>query len=202
MNQREMNTSRWYRLLLAGLLVMLSVVLMAGTAFARYRTDLNRASLLLQTRPITYLYLLGPADGLGGYDPLPTSWNLNLDSRELDFSVTNGKTRQEYPDSDMTFQVSVFLTEETDRDFQLFLRTEDDSLYQSRAEAIVPDSPLYDQVGPGWIYRFYDASGVEYAGLLEGGKHTACGLTLICQGDLEDAELALLQMQVVSVRTE
>ena len=200
MSRRESNISR--RLVLAVTLAAMAMTLAmtAGMAFGRYRTELDRVSMLFQTKRSYYIYLNGPERADGGYDPLPGNWELTQHRGELEFTVANGAQQEEFPDVDMSFQVSILLTQAVEEDFVLQLET-GDAVYEGRVTPIEPGSPAYAQVGQGWIYRFYDEKGREFTGLLEGEKHSAFSATLVCQGTLTQAELTMLQMQITAVDT-
>ena len=203
MRQRKSNIAYWSRLGLTILLLMMSLVLTIGTAWGRYRTELDKAVYLFQPKEISRVYLWGK-EGIDGYEQLPGTWTLTNSGNEMPFIITNGTSHEDYTSDDLDFNISVVVMSgvQGDENLMLYLQLdEDETIYQAVATEIEENSVMYKQVGPGWIYRFYDQEGEEFSGVLEGGALSEFSAKLICEGFLAQPDSSLLQIQVTAANS-
>lgn len=189
MGRRKSNTAI---LSMAILLVALSLVMTVGTAWGRYRTEISD-KLNFQQKEISSIYLSG------GDTQLPGTWALTSGGGELPFTVANGTSAEDVASQDLTFAVRVAAKEGVGDKFSLSLRLDDKTIYEGKASEIKPNSTMYKEFGPGWIYRFYDEEGVEFTSVLKGGELSKLSATLVCTGTVKDSDTSLLQIMVTAV---
>lgn len=193
MERKQSNIGTWYRLGFAALLVVACIMLAAGTAFARYRTE-REGELFIQTQAPSYVYLGGVFNGeftAGG-----GNWQVNDEGKpQLQFMLSNqGMTETAAPGDQEVFLrvlVSEGIGNET---LQLILTTPEGENVMGEAVPVGKNTPLYLQFGAGWIYTFRDANGEELTWKLEGGQRSEVIMTLTANyATMPDATLIQLQ---------
>lgn len=209
MNQRKLNTSSWYFLGLAALLLIFSLVASTGTAQARYRTE-ARGNITFEARKSVSVYL-----GKVEYSENTTEgkfvqtneggWERNEDgSLQLDFAVANGTSHASFEEEDQQVYIRLvsslgIQSEEDDITLTLTFPSADDpeELEQVEAKAIqiVPGSALHTTFGEGWVFRFME-DGEELAWNLQGGELAYIEMGLTLEGaTMNDASLLQLQIE-------
>lgn len=192
------------RIPLTAVFLALSLTLIVGTAWGRYRTDGIYGDITLQSRPSAEVYLYSSKDENGAYVPLTDHWQVAAgggSSLPLLVSNSDGGTP---PERDVTFSLRLAATEGIGAgeswSISLHVNEADGSIsvYSGAAQAIAGNTQLYQQFGNGWVYRFYDVSGSEVEFTLPGGAVSEWYGKVVCNQTAEDSDPALLQLQVIA----
>ena len=193
MNVRKSNIGTWYRLALATLAVVLCVILAAGTAFARYRTE-SEAEIAIQAQAVSYVYLGGVFNG--EFTAGSGNWQNNDEGNpQLQFMLSNQGVAEAAAPGDQEVWLRVLVSETLgNQGLQLVLTTPDRKNIMATPTPIGKTTPLYQQFGPGWIYTFQDTNGEELTWELDGGVRSEVTMTLTALCDIVP-DTSLIQLQ-------
>lgn len=190
------------RIPLIAVLVVLSLTLLVGTAWGRYRDELY-GDITLQTRQPTGVYLYGDKDE-SGYTQLTDHWQVAAgggSSLPLLVSNTDGTF---VPQRDIRFSLRLAATQGIGAgeswSLSLYVTGADGSVsvYPGVVQAIAGDTELHDQFGDGWICRFYNTDGSEVEFTLPGNAPSEWYGAVVCNQTTGDSDPALLQLQVIA----
>ena len=165
-------------LLLCGLALML-LVSAVGVSYARYRIEQTENIAYTAGAPAqVYLGKMGvSANNKPVFDPDALgAWETVGGEAKLEFAVANGTTTKRYAKEDLTFSVRLTgglgLGSAEAISVTLHIPQEEgqEQTVAGTAMRILPDSPLFNMYGEGWVYRFLTEDGQEYVLPLEGGK--------------------------------
>lgn len=180
------------RMGLAIFLLLLSLAAAVGVSFARYRADHSQSLYFMVQKPgRIYLGNMATMDepNILTFDHRAVgSWKPVDDSLQLELTVANGTSAQDYPREDQSFSVqlvgSLGLWDGTEvADVTLRVRKEgayDD--FRGTAARIRQGSPLYQTYGDGWVYSFLSENGEEMSWSLEGNRFSRVDMTVILAG--------------------
>lgn len=219
MNQRKLNSSRWYALGLAVVLAAGCMLLSVGTAFARYRLDSERLIPFVSRIPVQVA--LGILDEGGVFDPAgEIAWTEEVltegegdeartrDVYRLTFAISNYQDLVAYDSEDMLVRVrllgsldaysgtsggTVVLTDGT------LLEDGTERQVTATVTPIGEDTALYYAFGKGWVFQFLDEYGRELTWQLEGGKLSCRQLRITLDASAVSGA-SLLQLQVSGER--
>lgn len=164
---------------ITAVLLVLTAVGAVGVSYARYRYD--------QTETLTYIagqpaqVYLGKMTVSANNKPLfdPTAvgaWETVDGISKMEFTVANGTTTKRYTANDIVVSVRVTgglgMGSAAAAPITLHIPQEEgeELTVVGQAERIMPDSPLFNVYGEGWVYRFLTPEGEELQLPLEGGK--------------------------------
>ena len=183
-------TTEYIRQWLPPVVVMLlcSVLLLGGT-IAHY--EKRSSGTISMTYPAAGQVRLCGKEGAGS--PLG-GWQIEENLHTLDFLLTNGDPEGHCTyDQRVTLRVRATVGLDYAGSCIVTLRdTTTDTEYTAVAEEIAEGTTQYAMYGPGWVFRFYDASGAELTWLLPGDSLQTRGMRLTVNGTA--AEPALLQL--------
>lgn len=200
MRRNEFNISARSRLALSVIVIVLSLVLVVGTAFARYQTDITG---VLNYSAKAYAIFL-----CRGYDAAndaiiegESSWVSSKGRNTLSFCVSNGKSRASY--SADSQQIYIRLNAALSIEFgegaevSIIVPTGEGPAesYLGVATPIEDNTPLYNSFGAGWSFIFVDDTGEEVSWKLQGGDLSILSATVIVDG-VELKDPMLMQIQV------
>ena len=173
---------------LSVLLITGICIAMLGTAWARYQKSMSQDLDFVVRKPGTFQIL-----NTDGRNSTPDNWIQNEDgSITYSFLVTNQEHSQDL-NYYLRLATTVALCTE---DVTVSLITENangkDVTYAGVGEALKEDSVLYQQMGAGNLYRFYDKNGQEIIWMLEGSKDASQVYTIKVQGICEPALIELV----------
>lgn len=188
---------------LTAVLLVVSLVLIAGTAWGRYRDEVY-GDITLQTRQPTGVYLYGGKDETG-YTPLTDHWQVEAggggSSLQLLVSNTDGTF---VPQRDIRFSLRLAATQGIGAgeswSLSLHVTGADGSIsvYPGVAQAITGNTKLHDQFGDGWVYCFYNTDGSEAEFTLPGNAPSDWYGAVVCSETDPGGNPALLQLQVIA----
>jgi len=175
--------------------VVLSVAMLAGTAWARYQMT-KAYGMQYEAKRNASVYLGLGVDAAGNLIKGQGTWVHADGGRVLDFVVSNGESAALYdPDPQ---KVSVRLVSSLGCDLSgadVVLYVDGEGPRQGRVRQIAENSPLYKSFGPGWFVEFPDADGKEATWTLEGGQLSWLSARLEIQnGELLDTTQLRLQV--------
>jgi len=203
MNQRKPNRIVWYSLGLVLLLCSAALVLSTGTAFARYRSELEKG-VTFEVREMEQIHLGSTTNDEAGnlvFSTASPKWIKGQENVQMDLAVANGTAPQEHEYSQRDQQIclqligSVGLWDGEDA-AKIVLTQKDGQTFQATATPITKDTALYHTHGAGWIYTFQDAEGEELSWTLHGGELSFVCLTITVK-DTELTTDVLLIPQVI-----
>ena len=184
-----------YKLSLTALTLVACLVLSVGIAFGRFRTKLEPFEYWFESKSVAELSLWG-VDENDNLTYLPSSWTLEPRGSVLLFGVTNG-----HAEEDLEFAVQVAVSGDVSNgsalEMTLFPAGDIES-YTASVTQIKQGTQLYEEFGPGWIYRFLDEEGMELYWTLEGGQQSVFQAELLCEGSVTEENSGMLQLQVVA----
>ena len=191
------------RIALTTALLAVTLTLLVGTAWGRYREALT-GDITLQSRQPANVYLYGGKSETG-YTQLTDHWQVATGGggSSLPVLVTNTDAGAS-PERDVTFSLRLAATQGigAGENWRLSLHvTEADgsvSVYPAVAQAIAEDTQLYQQFGNGWVYRFYDVDGNEVEFTLYGNTLSEWYGAVVCNQTDANSDPALLQLQVIA----
>lgn len=192
----RMKLDRPHRLALLAtvLLVLISISILVGTAWARYRYR-EATDMLFAPKTAPQVYLLGVPDGNGVYTSMPEDLTQGQNGQTLTFLVANGKTTDAFSADDQYAQVRLYgsLGLGAGENLSAVL-TVDGTDYTAVPRKVDVDSPIHATFGEGWVYCFVDGSGNELRWLLAGGQHSTkqMQLTVNTQAGLDTSLLRLM----------
>lgn len=191
------------RIALIVALLSVSLILIVGVAWGRYRTGIS-GDITLQSRQPTGIYLYGGKNETG-YTPLTDHWQVAPGGGGSSLSVLVTNTDAGAPPSrDVHFSLRLAATQGIGEggSWSLSLHVPEAdgsvSVYPGAAQAIAENTQLYGQFGDGWVYRFYDVNGAEVEFTLPGDVLSEWQGSVVCNGTDANGNQALLQLQVIA----
>ena len=152
---------RFFIVLLSAILLIGIGSIMLGTAYGRYQKNLTQDIPFVVRKPATFQVTYG------------SGWTTQGESDYFSFSVGN---RGNSEDSYFTIRLASTVGFRYDR-AKVFLivknANEVDQAYEGVATKIAETSTLYQEMGEGSEYIFYDAEGEEFSWKLEGATETS-----------------------------
>lgn len=200
MERRKSNTMTRYRLYLAAILFAACLLLLVGSTWARYRTDITQhAAYAVRDAAAVQLWSVTDA---GSLSTRPLSWtNTDDGCKSLVFGISNGDA-DSYASETQRVHVrlcaSVGAMYNTDMTVELYASDPDTGetrVYTADIRQIEEISPLYNTFGEGWVFDFRDENGDEPSWTLEGGQFSAVIAEIVIM-DMDVSDPALLQLQV------
>lgn len=188
-------------LCLVFLCLFLCSVLVFGITYGRYRQDFP---------PVNYPFVADGAGELvlggtvtqdwldnGTWPPMAAGWTVSEEQASVTFSLSNGRTLQDYTRRDQTATVQLLAglgigAPENMTVTLQYLQEGKPVTLIGQAEKIQAGSLNHQSYGEGWIYRFFDTTGNEKTFTLTGGKLSYENLTITLKG--EDPTLCRLQV--------
>lgn len=191
------------RIALTTALLAVTLTLLVGTAWGRYRTGIS-GDITLQTRQPTDVYLYGGKSETG-YVQLTDHWQVAAGGGGSRLPLLVSNTGEGAPpERDATFSLRLAATQGigAGESWSLSLHVNEAdgsiSVYSGTAQAIAEDTQLYQQFGNGWVYRFYDVDGNEVEFTLPGGIQSEWYGAVVCNQTDANSDPALLQLQVIA----
>lgn len=180
------------RMGLAILLVLLSLTAAVGVSLARYRAEHSQSLYFTLQKPgQIYLGTMATTDepNILAFDHRAVgSWKPVDSSLQLELTVANGTSPQDYSREDQRFSVQLVgglgVWDGTEV-AEVTLRVPNAQQYdefQGTAARIQPGSPLYQTYGDGWVYSFLNEEAEELTWLLEGNRFSRVDMTVILEG--------------------
>ena len=185
------NRSALIRVLLAVLLVAAAAATIVTSSYARYRTTVRSAGQVdmdYAYAPDSVWLLANARDGEGHFTDIPISdpegvyyrepgnWTLISEDKtvyQLTFLASNEHEIGHPAAFDQDFFIEVFVSEGIPNAGALTVQVETATgAYLARGSAVEEDSALYLSYGPGWIYRFTNASNETVTWRLPGARST------------------------------
>lgn len=191
---------------LAALVLLACLITAFGISFARYRADYSQSVNFLAQKPgqicLGTMATTDEPNRLVFDHQSVGSWEQVNDSLQLDLTVANGTSDQDYTrqDQSFTFQLVGGLgiwdgTQVVDITLRVYrpepMQDQYDE-YPATATQIQKGSPLYQTYGDGWVFSFPDEAGQERTWALEGTAFSTVDMTVILEGN-ELTQPSLLQ---------
>lgn len=206
MERRKSNTASRYRLYLAAILFAACVVLLVGSAWARYKTDITQsAAYALKDAAAVRLWSVTEAGSLSTRAP---SWtDIGDGGKSLTFGISNGDEDSYASETQRVYIrlcASVGIGYDENMLVELYVpdpATGETVVYTAFAKRIQPNAPLYHMFGEGWMFCFADEDGEEPCWALQGGQLSAMTAEIVIS-DMEISDTTLLQLQVEGAVSE
>ena len=216
MSNPKGNKTMWRLLGMVTLVCMILLILVTGTAEARYRAERN-AEVGYQIEEPAQIYLgtliEGTTEAVGGtaeapvmtFDPegIPT-WEKENGIYQMNLAVANGSSEDQYFEKDQQFRLRLIGTlglghEKVFPDIKLYVPSEEDPEKSQEFKMVLTrikeGSALYHSVGDGWIIRFENEEKQEPWWSLEKGAFAYQSFTITMENVLADSDM-LLRPQV------
>ena len=202
MRRQKLNISARSQLALTVLILTLCLLLVIGSAWARYQVS-ETSFLNYAAKEYASIFLWS------GYDEATkvltdgeNSWETSGELKTLRFYVSNGSSDDYSADSQQAYiRLNAALgvrNGEENMKVMLGIAQEDGSpmlYYEGTPQLIAENTPLHKSFGAGWVFTFRDKNGKELGWTLEGGDLSVISAQLVIEGiDLQDP--TLLQLQV------
>lgn len=200
MERRKSNTASRYRLYLAAILFAACLLLLAGSTWARYKTDITQsAAYAVKDAAAVQLWSVSET---GVLSTLAPSWTDTEDGgKSLTFGISNGDEDSYASETQRVYIrlcASVGIEYDENVLVELYVpdpETGENEVYTASAKKIQPNAPLYHTFGEGWMFSFADEDGEEPCWTLQGGQLSAMTAEIVIS-DMEISDTALLQLQV------
>lgn len=205
MTRRKSNISAWCLLALAAVLTAGCLAVSVGTAFARYREEVN-GDVGLRVREPAQVYLWSGNDPTAEYTSGVGSWTDNNGTQELNFMVTNVGRDGEIPDADQEFYLRMVASlgawdGESQPTVRLtWTQNEKSESVEATLTRIQKDTPLYEEYGEGWLVTFTDKKQKELLWSLKGDKRSTVSMQLALENG-QPVDTSLFMLQVVGNMT-
>ncbi len=189
--------------------LILTLIVATGVAWGRYSTTL-RQGLNFQASAMSTAMLWGitaPEERLAGnWKEMPVTWTLDESGESrLAFCISNGTSESLYSEEDIRVYLRLTATESIDPELVTISLiglsrdtdgtvSDTDTRYMATAIAVNAGSDLYEQMGPGHQFYFYDDDGEELSWDLPGGSLSVQNMVLSVDGP---ADTGLLRLSVV-----
>lgn len=204
------NTSAGYLLCLALLLFAAFIVIATGTAFGRFRTDVDKDITFEIREPLGIK--VGTVSDDGNFDPDGTHGFVVAEDNtaSLEIAVSNGIFLETPGESDYSaYDQKIFIrviggneltVGEKPAELTLFIG---DEKFTATAERTAENTLLYYENGSCWIYTF-EENGRELFRILEGGKFSWIKLELVIDlsGTGEEPEAFLIEPQFITEKAD
>ena len=211
MNRKNKNIFRWSALGLSVLLMTTALLLATGTAWARYRAEIDMLLNFKAKKPVTVS--VGQIDSETSEFTIPgeLAWEMTEGQQKLRFAVANCEKADEFPKEDQRFQVRLvgglgIWTGEAPAAITLTIHADtadgEPTVVEAQPVRIQEETLMYNTFGDGWIFCFLDEDGEELSWTLE-GREFSCrqmDLTIVLE-DGQQISPTRLQLQVTG-RTE
>lgn len=176
-------------------------IIVAGVAYGRYSTT-ETGEFRFNALDIQLVQLHGITGEenrtAGEWNDIPTEWQSSDDGYTMPFCVSNGPDADNYSKDDLIYRIELTATSGFPPEGTAVIlsagEAEKEVKYTGIPTAITADSTLYETVGPGYIYNFYDDKGREITFDLTGGELSVCDMKISVQGN---ADASLLSFTVI-----
>lgn len=209
MRQKKWNISRWSALGLSVLLLTACMLLASGTAWARYRAEIDKLLSFRTREPV--------AVHMGHRDPETLEftasdtleWVTEDGQQMLQFTVANGPDKEKFEEMNQSFRVRLVCSLGIwagENPIAITITQPDPEktiTYTAQPVRITQDSLMYHTFGDGWVCYFMDDRGEELTWHLEGGEFSCQDLCLsLVPEDGQEINAARLQVQIISDNEE
>ena len=168
----------WLNFLLTFLLCGTIVLLLLGTAFARYEKNVSK-EFQLEYQAKTEQIFIKSID-------VPESLQIDENSSAMAFEISNGISEEEYCSYSQIATISLFATVglENPENFKVILK-DGELNFEAVCMEVTEGSKLYSAYGPGWVYRFYNKAGEELKWQLVGERLSSRQMMIVIEGSSE-----------------
>ena len=153
---------------------------LVGISFGRYSSHAEPADIGFRTLEVQYLQL--------------TEWEATEDGSSMKFCVCNGKSGNDFCADDLRFRIQVTATVGFHPEACNVTLNVGGKSYGGYGIPIATDTILYEQMGPGTVYEFYNGEVSPMRFSLSGSKFSQCDFTLTVTGE---ADPSLLRLSVI-----
>ena len=171
MTEKRIKTATKFQILFTVIVLLSTLILVAGTAWARYESKLS-LDLEMDVQLSKQLYLLSEKlSNTGEYELLSDWTSSEAGEYNLEFLLANGTEKDNVCAYNQAASIEIVATAgvEKPENIQLVLSVGSNN-YTAVATEIEKGTSLFTMYGPGWIYRFYNKAGEELSWKLIGGK--------------------------------
>lgn len=165
---------------LAAWLMFAASLCLVGISFGRYSSHAEPADIGFRALEVQYLQL--------------TEWETAKDGSFMKFCVCNSKNSTDFCADDLRFRIQVTATVGFHPETCGVTLNVDGKSYGGYGVSIDTDTIMYEQMGPGTVYEFYNGGANPMTFSLSGGKLSRCDFTLTVTGD---ADPSLLRLSVI-----
>lgn len=198
--ERKNNKTIWYIAALALLLCLGTIVVSFEESFARYqKTQERELEFSVKAREQVYVGTLADESFIAGAD---LEWqDVGENKKRLAIAVANAEEESQnsfYPQEDKKITINLLATAGFyNAEVKLVFTDEngEESFIEAKSEDIEENSALYNSLGAGVIFRFFDENEEEISWILEGEKFSC--KEIIIEADFTDTDLAIIQPQII-----
>ena len=198
--ERKNNKTIWYIAALALLLCLGTIVVSFEESFARYqKTQESELEFSVKAREQVYVGTLADENFTAGAD---LEWReVDGNKKRLAIAVANAEEESQnsfYPQEDKKITINLLATAGFyNAEVKLVIADENgaESFIEAEYEAIEENSALYNSLGAGVIFRFFDENEEEIFWILEGEKFSC--KEIIIEADFTDTDSAIIQPQII-----
>lgn len=163
-------------------LLLLPVLLVSG-AVARYTRSFSASCVLTHTAEEGQVRLLGTEPDQTGAYAAPDGWQSGGGGKWTEeFLLANGTGTENCCGFDQSAVLTVFVTAGAGEDAVQITLAADGTEYEGKAQRVPEGSPLHEQYGDGWLFRFYGSDEEELSWLLLGSGFTYQRMALTVTG--------------------
>lgn len=216
MSNPKVNQTMWHLLGMVVLVCMILLILVTGTAEARYRAERDaEVAYQIEEPPQIYLGTMTEVttetEGESTETPVMTfdpegvpTWEKEDGIYRMNLAVANGSSEERFSEKDQLFRLRLIGTLglgplEAFPKIELHVPSEEDpeitEVFQMSLTRIKEGSELYHSVGAGWIIQFQNKDGEEPWWTLEESAFLYKRFTITMENVLADSDM-LLRPQV------
>lgn len=195
-------TAKTLMLCMAALVFTLSVSLVIGVTFARYRASFRSAGSvgLIYDYSSSGIFMLGdetdengeltaaPVTDENGTYKSPGGWTQVSDEGDeykLSFLISNCDAENSTATFDQNGALQVFVSDGASSDSITITLDAYNTVYTATGEDVIEGSPFYDSYGPGILYTFRDKNNDQITWSLPGGEPVMIPVTVTVSGSPE-----------------
>lgn len=206
MNAKQIFRSSNHRLALLVIVLLLTLALLVGSAWARYQQRMVER-VYYSAADNAEVYLWSAMDGETLYEG-DGVWMVSGSQRIMSFYISNGVDAEtaaqtgldtaEYPEQSVAIRLIASLGVSNGETMKVVLHISDGTTtlsYPAAVQKIEDNSPMAATFGSGWVYTFCDSAGNELLWNLEGGQLSVLQAQLVLE-QIDLVDTSLLQLQV------
>ena len=154
----------WMRFLTVLLFCSSMLILIFGTAYARFEENARKELQFTYQAESEQIYITTVESN---HENLSAAISEN--TQVVEFVLSNGTEKDQHCTYDQIATLEIFATVGVENPQNIMVTLYDGgNTYTGSCSEVVKDSTMYAMYGPGWIYRFYNEAGEEVNWMFSG----------------------------------
>lgn len=164
MESQSVKRKAWIRFLTVLLFCSSMLILIFGTAYARFEENAKKELQFTYQAGSEQIYITTIESSKEALSAA-TAENTQV----VEFVLSNGTEKEEHCTYDQIATLAMFATVGVENPENFVITLHDGgNTYTGSCSEVIKDSTMYAMYGPGWIYRFYNEAGEEVSWMFSG----------------------------------